>query len=385
MNAKIFRCIISITIILVSFAFISCGNKETAQQEKAAETQEALSSSSETQYEKEFAKAQEAYNKKGMDGFCKYLEKNSYFAIKDSSQDDATPLLIAVKDGNLENAKLFLEKGASVEEKDSKENGLLDYALQSSNPESLAFAIEALPIPSWNVADANGCFPFIKVIVQRSDFAKIKKCIDLTNDINRADKNGKTPLMYAAQSNVDVRTVKYLLDKGAKIDVKNSNEWSALMYAARYNPNPAVMEDLILRGASSEPNSVGLTVTMLAACNPNPGVLMTLLKYKDEINAATDKGKTALMYACENGQNSSVIKMLIDNGANLNAKDSNGKTIREYLSANPSLSTSDIAIAWKSAEETGNTESAEIDLSDEETSDVSEQSEAAENADSEEE
>lgn len=385
MNAKIFRCIISITIILVSFAFISCGNKETAQQEKAAETQEALSSSSETQYEKEFAKAQEAYNKKGMDGFCKYLEKNSYFAIKDSSQDDATPLLIAVKDGNLENAKLFLEKGASVEEKDSKENGLLDYALQSSNPESLAFAIEALPIPSWNVADANGCFPFIKVIVQRSDFAKIKKCIDLTNDINRADKNGKTPLMYAAQSNIDVRTVKYLLDKGAKIDVKNSNEWSALMYAARYNPNPAVMEDLILRGASSEPNSVGLTVTMLAACNPNPGVLMTLLKYKDEINAATDKGKTALMYACENGQNSSVIKMLIDNGANLNAKDSNGKTIREYLSANPSLSTSDIAIAWKSAEETGNTESAEIDLSDEETSDVSEQSEAAENADSEEE
>ncbi len=385
MDTKIFRCTISITIILVSFAFISCGNKETAQQEKAAETQEALSSSSETQYEKEFAKAQEAYNKKGMDGFCKYLEKNSYFAIKDSSQDDANPLLIAVKDGNLENAKLFLEKGASVEEKDSKENGLLDYALQSSNPESLAFAIEALPIPSWNVADANGCFPFIKVIVQRSDFAKIKKCIDLTNDINRADKNGKTPLMYAAQSNVDVRTVKYLLDKGAKIDVKNSNEWSALMYAARYNPNPAVMEDLILRGASSEPNSVGLTVTMLAACNPNPGVLMTLLKYKDEINAATDKGKTALMYACENGQNSSVIKMLIDNGANLNAKDSNGKTIREYLSANPSLSTSDIAIAWKSAEETGNTESAEIDLSDEETSDVSEQSEAAENADSEEE
>lgn len=367
MNAKIFRCIISITIILVSFAFISCGNKKAAQEEKASETQESLPSSSETQNEKEFAKAKEAYDKKGLEGFCKYLEKNSYFAIKDASQDDATPLLIAVKDGNLENAKLFLEKGASVEEKDSKENGLLDYALQSSNSESLAFAIEALPIPSWNVADANGCFPFIKAIVQSSDFAKIKKCIDLTNDINRADKNGKTPLMYAAQSNVDVRTVKYLLDKGAKIDAKNSNEWSALMYAARYNPNPAVMEDLILRGASSEPNSVGLSVTMLASCNPNPGVLMTLLKYKDEINAATDKGKTALMYACKNNQNASVIKMLIDSGADLYAKDSDGKTVREYMSANTSLSASDMAIAWKSAEETGTTESAEIDLSDEET------------------
>ena len=157
--------------------------------------------------------------------------------------------------------------------------------------------------------------------------------------------------MYAAQSNVDVRTVKYLLDKGAKIDVKNSNEWTALMYAARYNPNPAVMEDLILRGANSEPNSVGLSITMLASCNPNPGVLLTLLKYKNEINAVTDKGKTALMYACENNQNANVIKMLIDNGADLNAKDSGGKTVREYMSTNTSLTASDMGVAWKTLEE----------------------------------
>lgn len=321
-----------IVLMLASFFLISCGNKESPE-------------------EKELAKVQKIYDKNGMDGFCKYLNKNSYIAVKDSSKNDATPLLIAVKDGDLEKAKLFLEKGASETEKDSAENGLLDYALQSSNPESLSFAIEALPIPFWNVADSKDCLPFVKVIVHCSDFAVIQKCIDLTKDINHADKEGKTPLMYAAQSNTDVRTVKYLLDKGAKIDAKNSNEWSALMYAARYNPNPAVMEDLILRGANSEPNSVGLTVTMLASCNPNPGVLLTLLKYKDEINAATDKGKTALMYACENNQNANVIKMLIDNGADLNAKDSNGKTVREYMSANTSLTASDMGVAWKTLEE----------------------------------
>lgn len=129
------------------------------------------------------------------------------------------------------------------------------------------------------------------------------------------------------------------------------------MYAARYNPNPAVMEDLILRGANSEPNSVGLTVTMLASCNPNPGVLLTLLKYKNEINSVTDNGKTALMYACENNQNAAVIKMLIDNGANLNARDSNGKTVREYMSANTSLSASDMGIAWKTLEENASADS----------------------------
>lgn len=106
------------------------------------------------------------------------------------------------------------------------------------------------------------------------------------------------------------------------------------MYAARYNPNPSVMEDLILRGANTEPNSVGLTLTMLASCNKNPGVLFTLLKYKNEVKNYTTKGKTALMYACENQQDSSIIKMLIENGADINATDNDGKSALIYALEN---------------------------------------------------
>lgn len=321
------------TIILAAFTFISCDNKKNTQEEK------------------EFTKAQASYDKNGMDGFCKYIEKNTYFTIKDFSQHDATPLLIAMKDGDLEKVKLFIEKGASVEEKDSTGKDFFDYAVYNSRIEVIDFAISKMPASYWNVTDSEGNLPLIKLLERNADFSIIQKCIDLTNDINHINTNNKTILMYAAQCSFDVRTVKYLLDKGANIDIKNSNEWTALMYAARYNPNPAVMEDLILRGANSEPNSVGLTVTMLASCNPNPGVLLTLLKYKNEINSSTDNGKTALMYACENNQTAAVIKMLIDNGADLNARDSNGKTVREYMSENASLTASDMAVAWKTLEE----------------------------------
>ena len=346
-------------LILSSLLLVSCGDKQSPE-------------------EKEFSKVQKIYDEKGMKGFCKYLDKNSYLAIKDASQNDATPLLLAVKAGDLEKAKLFLEKGASAEEKDSAEKDLLDYALENSDSEAIDFAVTKMPPFYWNNSDSKGNLPLVKIIKQNSDFSLIQESIDLTRDINHADKDGKTPLMYAAQCSFDVQTVKYLLDKGAKIDLKNNNEWTALMYAARYNPNPAVMEDLILRGASSEPNSVGLTITMLAACNPNPGVLLTLLKYKDEINASTDKGKTALMYACENNQNAAVIKMLIDNGADLAAKDSDGKTVREYMSANTSLTASDMGIAWKTLEENAveqtENENNTVDEDNDKIADINEQS-----------
>lgn len=366
MNTKRY-CIIG--LLILSVFLISCGNEKTKE-------------------EKEFAKVQKIYDKKGIDGFCKYLDKNKYIAVKDASQDDATPLLLAVKAGDLEKAKLFLEKGASPEEKDSKGKDLIDYASENSNSEVIDFAVSKMPFFYWNQSDSESNLPFIKIIKNNSNFDIVKKCIDLTNNINSLDKDGKTPLMYAAQCNADVRTTKYLLDKGAKINSKTNNEWSALMYAARYNPNPAVMEDLILRGASSEPNSVGLTITMLAACNPNPGVLLTLLKYKDEINASTDKGKTALMYACENNQNAAVIKMLIDNGADLAAKDSDGKTVREYMSANTSLTASDMGIAWKTLEENAveqtENENNTVDEDNDKIADVNEQSKSLENSENEE-
>lgn len=356
-------------LILSSLLLVSCGDKKSSE-------------------ENEFSKVQKIYDKKGMEGFCKYLEKNSYLAIKDATQNDATPLLLAVKAGDLEKTKLFLEKGASAEEKDSAGKDLLDYALENSDSEAINFAVTKMPSFYWNNSDSKGNLPLVKIIKQNSDFAFIQESIDLTRNINHADKDGKTPLMYAAQCSFDVRTVKYLLDKGAKIDSKNSNEWSALMYAARYNPNPAVMEDLILRGASSEPNSVGLTITMLAACNPNPGVLLTLLKYRDEINASTDKGKTALMYACENNQNAAVIKMLIDNGADLAAKDSDGKTVREYMSANTSLTASDMGIAWKTLEENAveqtENENNTVAEDNDKIADINEQSKSLENSENEE-
>lgn len=304
-----------------AFLFIVCSCK-TKEEKQALKVQ------------KEFSFAQEFYDKKGFANYKKYVEKNGYFAVLDNENNGATPFLVAIKNKNLEDAKFFIEKGASFEEKDKSGFGCVHYSLETKDKETVEYVVSIMPESFWSTIHADGVLPCVEYIKNCQNFSILKKVLDLTGNVNWHDNKGKTLLMYASQNNADVRTVKYLLDKGAEIDAKNLNEWTSLMYAARYNPNPAVAEDLILRGADSSPNSVGLTISMLASCNQNPGVLMTVLKYQDDANAITLQGKTALMYACENQADSSILKLLIDSKADVNLSDNNGKTALMYALQN---------------------------------------------------
>lgn len=280
-------------------------------------------------------KAQKIYTKKGLKKYKAYVEENGYTLVIDSEKNGATPLLLAIGQGNVEDIQFFLNHGASLDELDSTGRNFLDYAFEDAggNPELLRTLIASGKI-QWNSTEFGGIIPSVRFVTSCHDFDIVKLAIDAAPDKNWKDNKGKSLVMYAAQSNVDVRTVKYFLDEGVTASEKNINEWSAAMYAARYNPNPAVLEDLILRQADISPNSVGLTLTMLAACNPNPGVLFTLLEYVDEVNSATNQGKTALMYACENKRPSPVLKLLIDAGADIQARDENGKTALMYAVQN---------------------------------------------------
>lgn len=173
------------------------------------------------------------------------------------------------------------------------------------------------------------------MINSTNSFKLIKKFAERILDFNIVDENKKTTLMYAAQSNIDVRVTKYFIDNlknTSDINLKNENELTAVMYAARYNPNPLILVELLARGADISPNSKGLTLAMLASCNPNHGVLKSLISQAEDLdlNAIASNGKTALIYACENSQNIDVIKLLVDNNADVNIKDLDGKTAIDY-------------------------------------------------------
>lgn len=287
-----------------------------------------------------FEQAQKIYNNDGWDTFIEYVNNHGYFAVMDEFEQGATPLLIAVKNGNLEAINFFIEHGASFFETDENQHDIIDYLLDNFDRTVADRIINMLPKEYWSNIDDFGKTPIVKIICRCTDFTVIQRIIlsleyiDIFNTVDIYDASGKTLLMYASQFNPDVRVINFLLDNGANINAKNNNEWSSLMYAARYNPNPAVLEYLILRGADMKANSVGLTLTMLASCNVNSEVLRSVIKFVPEVNDITKKGKTALMYACANKQPAAVIKILLEHNADANIKDESGKTALMYALEN---------------------------------------------------
>lgn len=187
-----------------------------------------------------------------------------------------------------------------------------------------------------------GLLNVTRIITEYQNYKYLSHFIAKLENVNITSDTGKTLLMYAAQCNTDVRIIKQLIDQGADLLVANENNWTAIMYAARYNPNPYIFEDLLLRGSNTESNIYGISLLMLAACNPNPGVLLTALRYLGNVNDTTLEGKTALMYALENYTEPDIAYFLIFAGANCSAEDKNGKTVSEYLQKNVSLRKSEL-------------------------------------------
>ena len=83
-------------------------------------------------------------------------------------------------------------------------------------------------------------------------------------------------------------------------------------------------------------NEAGWTPLMVAAYNGNFEILQMLLEFGADINARNINGTTVLMYAKDyaiSTGNKCIFDFLINRGANINATDWSGRSLHDYLSA----------------------------------------------------
>ena len=165
--------------------------------------------------------------------------------------------------------------------------------------------------------------------------------------VKSKNKSGETPLQYAAQEAVKPDIINILVTAGADIEERNKNGYTPLMLALRKNSGfPGIAIALIENKADVNARRDETLVTpLMIALNTYSiqiNVLRALIDYGADINAQNRDGQTPLMIAARE-RNAQTVKFLIENKANLKAKDKSGKTAADYVKNNSSIKEKDLS------------------------------------------
>ncbi len=230
----------------------------------------------------------------------------------------ATALMLAVIDSDLELMRLLISKGADVNAKNEAGTTALLWALQDPAKAKLLLKHGAV------IADA--------AVVVAAQLPGAKDTLRLLRDHGaklEAGRGGFTPLMAAALGG-DLDTVQFLIERGTDVKAKMSNGYTALYAGAA---TAKIVRLLLSKGA--DPNS---PVTVSVPVNDifTPAMSAAMHGNAESLRLMADKGadlsvrggafgRTALLWAATAGSEETV-RLLINRGADINSQDWRGDT-----------------------------------------------------------
>ena len=229
-----------------------------------------------------------------------------------------------VTQDRLSNARLLLERGADPNKMLSAWNGLPDgrRVLDAAGPNKMLFVI-----PTTVFQYACSCAPATCVALLLEFGAEIKsECLFDTMDHN-FDERAAEILDILISAGANIETVRFS---------GNGEEcWGPLPFACMLEMDACVR---VLLRAGADPNRPlwdGSTCLHMAADKENPTVIEMLLDAGAQIDAQDKKGNTPLLYACkwhEEEDSEDTIQTLFAAGASLTVRNNKGKQARDYAS-----------------------------------------------------
>jgi quinoprotein dehydrogenase-associated probable ABC transporter substrate-binding protein len=229
----------------------------------------------------------------------------------------------------LDRVEQWLAQGADI-------NQELGNAVTSSDVERIKFLLNRGA--DINRLDAQGVAP-LHVAARFSNAATVALLLDRKADPDKRDNDGWTPLLHAAFRN-RVEAIKLLLSRGADIEAVTREGYGALILAieeAKFDAaqalidagaaidGPAGPDNLTpLMVVASEPPTSRRIIQITQAVGPIE-VARALIARGAKVNAVTTAGVTPLMIAAAR-DNSPMIGLLIQSGADLAAKSGDGQT-----------------------------------------------------------
>ncbi len=203
---------------------------------------------------------------------------------------------------------------------------------------------EDVPLQMGNIENPNETDNFGQTLLMKASKNgndwQIKTLLDSGADVNLQDKDGWTALMYAVRYQESLSTVQLLLNANADVKMKNKYDLSAIVLAACYNNNPQLLKSLLNYYSISDKEVLKSFILLLTTKQSSEYIQTAKLNvYLDKsipLNNFYD-GKTPLMYAAQFGNSTSVIQLLLDNGAATNLRSTDGKSAFDFATGNNAL------------------------------------------------
>lgn len=217
-------------------------------------------------------------------------------------------------------------------------------------------------------------YTVLMMAAARSDNPEvIKALLNAGADVKARHENGMTALMFASRNTDNPEVVRLLLNAGSDVKAKDHTDRTAKNYAEKFNSNKEIVKILteaemnklsvkeflaevvkMLRDTKS-PREVaqklngvitaervksliasgedidtrgerGVTLLMVLTAANNPKIIKLLLEAGADVNAKNEYGYTPLLGAAEVATNPEVTKLLLNAGSDVKAAGKDGKT-----------------------------------------------------------
>ena len=162
---------------------------------------------------------------------------------------------------------------------------------------------------------------------------KIDAQIAAGGNINAKGPYGESVLMYAVTHNDDPEIIEYLIRKGANVYAKDDFGINLLQYAARTkNENSLEIAKIFIKygiSPAEEDHYGDNALSDACGISKNLDMIKILVENGADVNSKNKLGKTALFEAVFGYSESipEIIEYLVDKGADVNVKDNSGNTL----------------------------------------------------------
>ena len=244
--------------------------------------------------------------------------------IETRTKQGFSPLHTASCFGKLGTVKMLVRAGAGVRVADNTGATCLILAAYFGHTETVRYLV-GLPDVEVN-HEANDCFTALHFAVQEGHRDVVEVLIDAGADIDAKINGGRTPLHVACLYG-ELAIVKVLVKAGADVCATDDKGTTCLMSALGSGHTETVrylvgLPDVDVNAANNRSwTSLRIAVTKNDKCHPE--VVQMLNDAGADIEAKDEQGRSPLLLACELGQ-LDALKMLVEAGAAVCATDSLG-------------------------------------------------------------